>query len=355
MTNKTIELIKNKFIKYNCELLDTDFKNKDRNSELKFICSCGKIGFGNWSVFRKKAARIRCKKCMGFYTQDEAEKIFSAHGCELCDVFKNVVSKMKYICKCGQVSYSTLSAFNKGHTQCKQCSNKQISKSHSHTYEYVFEYFNSRGFKLLSKNYSLNNRPLYYICVCGRLARSTFSHIQQGGKCKQCANDKLSLLFSKENGFNWNSDRDYIKLQSATSSRARVMVRNMIRKIQNNNSNIKKNRKHKILGYSANDLMYRLASCDNWNVVKNQDWTIDHIFPIKAFVENGITAMRAINALDNLQPLLHSDNSRKKDQYDVLEFYSYLRKKYMDGQINLKTSNVEDYLLYSMLLCMKPI
>ena len=54
-------------------------------------------------------------------------------------------------------------------------------------------------------------------------------------------------------------------------------------------------------------------------------WSIDHIFPIKAFVEHGITDMSIINSLDNLQPLLLSENISKSDKYCEKDFFTWLK------------------------------
>ena len=41
------------------------------------------------------------------------------------------------------------------------------------------------------------------------------------------------------------------------------------------------------------------------------DWHIDHIVPVKWYVDNGVTDLSSINALSNLQPLWAADNLSK--------------------------------------------
>lgn len=53
---------------------------------------------------------------------------------------------------------------------------------------------------------------------------------------------------------------------------------------------------------------------------------IDHIIPVKAFVENGITDPRVVNHLSNLRPMLASENLSKSWKYDIDEFEAYMQK-----------------------------
>lgn len=46
------------------------------------------------------------------------------------------------------------------------------------------------------------------------------------------------------------------------------------------------------------------------------EWHIDHIKPIKAFVDEGIADPSVINALENLQPLWATENFIKGSRYD---------------------------------------
>jgi Uri superfamily endonuclease len=79
-----------------------------------------------------------------------------------------------------------------------------------------------------------------------------------------------------------------------------------------------------ILGYHYGELKNRIQNHSNWKNVKNKKWHIDHVFPIKAFLDFGIKDMKIINALDNLQPLEASDNMKKNDKYNVNNFKQWL-------------------------------
>jgi len=62
-------------------------------------------------------------------------------------------------------------------------------------------------------------------------------------------------------------------------------------------------------------------------LIKNQKWSVDHIFPIRAFVEYKVYDIKNVNALDNLQPMFYKDNLSKSCKYDKKEFEEYLKGK----------------------------
>lgn len=84
---------------------------------------------------------------------------------------------------------------------------------------------------------------------------------------------------------------------------------------------------HKILGYTANELLIHLKKFGNWETLKLGSWHLDHVFPIVAFVRNGITDPKIICCLDNLQPLVGSENCSKNDVYDEKTFAEWLESK----------------------------
>lgn len=75
----------------------------------------------------------------------------------------------------------------------------------------------------------------------------------------------------------------------------------------------KRNRTSSILGYSRDELVScidrQFQSGMSWS--NHGDWHIDHIIPIKWFLENGITDPKVINALSNLRPLWKEENLSK--------------------------------------------
>jgi hypothetical protein len=105
----------------------------------------------------------------------------------------------------------------------------------------------------------------------------------------------------------------------------------LLRRAWNGDSKVEK-----ILGYSVNELQKSITNNVRWKEVKCNDWHIDHIFPIKAFLDFGITTLTIINCLDNLQPLSVKDNLKKSGSYNQEHFTSWLYEKH---QITVGTSS----------------
>jgi len=82
-----------------------------------------------------------------------------------------------------------------------------------------------------------------------------------------------------------------------------------------------------LLGYTTQELKSHIKQHPNWNAVKNEKWYLDHVFPIKAFCDYGITDISLINCLENLQPMEGRENLRKKDSYDPEQFEAWLEER----------------------------
>ena len=87
-------------------------------------------------------------------------------------------------------------------------------------------------------------------------------------------------------------------------------MRNMVGRVLKRSYSDKTNRTVVMLGYTADQLVEHIESLftegmswDNYG-----DWHIDHIVPVKWWLDNGVTDPSMINALINLQPLWAADN-----------------------------------------------
>lgn len=89
----------------------------------------------------------------------------------------------------------------------------------------------------------------------------------------------------------------------------------MVRRVLKIKDEKKVYRTFQYLGYTKADFVAHIErqftngmTWDNYG-----KWHVDHIVPVAHFVRNGITDVRTINALSNLQPLWKLDNLRKSD------------------------------------------
>ena len=85
------------------------------------------------------------------------------------------------------------------------------------------------------------------------------------------------------------------------------MLRNTLKKTCQK----KRDRTHKMLGYTFKEMQNHIYNYTNWEELKKLMWHLDHIFSIKAFLDYGIKDVKLINCLDNLQPLSVEQNVKK--------------------------------------------
>ena len=93
----------------------------------------------------------------------------------------------------------------------------------------------------------------------------------------------------------------------------------MLRRVLKITNATKHSRTFEALGYTADELREHIASQFvegmSWENYAYDTWHIDHIKPIKAFMDEGIKDPAIINALSNLQPLWAEDNMQKGANY----------------------------------------
>ena len=118
------EYVKQYFEDQNCELLSTEYKNN--NQKLDCVCICGNKTQISFYEFKKGC---RCKKC-GIKKRSKSQSIdidkvketFLKHGCKLLEInnYKNCSTKLKALCKCGEIFTTTYNNIRNGHF-CKKC------------------------------------------------------------------------------------------------------------------------------------------------------------------------------------------------------------------------------------------
>ena len=155
------------------------------------------------------------------------------------------------------------------------------------------------------------------MCSCGAESEIRLFSFRGGQRCRSCRTNKGDRHYA------WNPDRGAVALVRTLQRRSRSLLATTLALTGQR----KLGKKAHYLGYSSADLKRRLESFPIWNDIRLGKWHIDHIFPIKAFVEHGISDIKLINCLDNLQPLTARENLKKNDTYDKGDFYEWLSTK----------------------------
>lgn len=257
------------------------------------------------------------------YDINYVKEFFLSNGCELIsDIEVKSTTPINYRCCCGVLNKGTFAAFKQGR-RCKECFlNRLRNQKKKHNFEYVKEYFNANGCVLMEEKYTNSITPMLYKCVCGNVSKITFGNFSQGQMCKLCGNKKIANKQIGEGNHRWNKDREIVFLNNLFKNKSKRILHNSLKALNSN----KNDNTYKLLGYTTKELMDHITNHPNWHIVKNQQWHLDHIFPIKAFVEHNIKDLKIINALSNLQPLLSLQNLQKGANYDKIAFLEWLKE-----------------------------
>ena len=316
----TIETAKLLFAENNCELLEDSYTNS--STPMNYKCQCGKTSCIALADFKRGR---RCRECgnnkagktrqQNWINQDEIKQSFAEAGCQLKSEYLNYNDPLEYICKCGNIGNTTWWSFQLGR-RCGHCSDVRKLK---YDLAEVKEIFKKGGCELLQDEYVSNLTPVKYKCSCGSESSITLNNFMKGSRCKSCGFDKN--IGNKNH--RWIKDRKAKHNNDLFRRKCCHMVRTCLKQMCQK----KLDRTHNLLGYSYKELRDHIFTHQNWETVKNNKWHIDHIFPIKAFFDHGISDLKLINCLENLQPLTQRDNNVKSDKYNKKEFVEWLQNK----------------------------
>lgn len=82
-----------------------------------------------------------------------------------------------------------------------------INITRKYEYSYIKEYFETRGYKLLSKEYNGAMKRLKVCCPKGHISYMTFTNFRRGHRCKRCA----SIKFNERNKHSYEYVKEYIE------------------------------------------------------------------------------------------------------------------------------------------------
>lgn len=166
------------------ELLEDHYANA--TAKMKVRCDKGHEVEMCWSGFRRGN---RCKKCAAKnhsenrrLDHDFVKQYFASFGYTLLDTYENAMKNMKFICDHGHEGKMCWSNFRRG-KRCLTCARQKEGERHRLKIDFVKQYFQDHGCKLLENEYKGCLDKMRYICVCGREAITTWSHFKSGHRC----------------------------------------------------------------------------------------------------------------------------------------------------------------------------
>lgn len=224
---------------------------------------------------------------------------------------------INFICSCGEKGSAKFFSFKKG-TRCESCRRAKQAKSSTLSPDEVRALFEAAGCELLD-NYLNSGTPVKYRCSCGTISRISFSNFRKGSRCFECGKKK----HSGENHHRYIEDRDEARLRRTLTQK----YRNALQRTLEAFSELKGENSQTLMGYSPSELKDHITSHPKFEHVRQSRWQIDHIYPIKAFLDHGIHDVSLVNCLENLQPEFPKVNYQKNDAYSKPEFRRWLNSK----------------------------
>jgi hypothetical protein len=177
----TYNEVKSTFEKEGYKLLSTDYINS--KSKLMVKCNNGHIFHIRFNDFQQGHG---CRKCAILsnnqkFSYDYIKEQVEKRGYTLLSTdYKNANEKIEMLCNNGHKFQMKYGNFQQGQ-RCSIC-NGGIRLS----YEYVKNFIENKGYKLLSTEYKNVGTKLKMICDNGHKCNITFNHFQQGHRCPVC-------------------------------------------------------------------------------------------------------------------------------------------------------------------------
>jgi len=186
--------------------------------------------------------------------------------------------------------------------------------SNAFTLDTVNNLFEENNCFLMSPYKNVKTK-LTYICRCGNFYDQTLRQFKITKGCINCSKRVQYRSRTKESKKFFNA---YFRLIS------RIVDTKMI-----------KEHSESLLGYTLEEFENHMKGFDDFDL-SEPDWELDHIFPIKAFLDHGIIVIQEkclylnnlymVNHLSNLQPLKARENNIKGSNYNPEEFKNYLKQ-----------------------------
>jgi hypothetical protein len=302
----TYDVVYNYFKEQGCELLETEYINNA--TKMRYQCSCGnksEIIFNNF-----KSHNRRCAKCGGSEKLkfEDVYNSFKDKGCELLETeYINAHTKMRYRCSCDNISVIEYSNFKHLEQRCRKCSGKEKL-----TYETVYKIFKNEGCELLETKYINNHTKMKYRCECGEESLITYNNFQNDQRCREC-------------GYKKNTGKNHFRFQQDRTRLARAgYLRFDLKKLYILSDD------PKYTDYTQSQKTAK-ATGNRWN---KSDYTVDHIYPRIAFIDNdldniyGQTIVKEIcNLRENLRIIPQKENGSKGGKYIQEEFMAWFNEK----------------------------
>jgi len=252
---------------------------------------------------------------MSRLNEENLISIFTKENYTVLNIYKkNNKHYVDFICPNNHNSSITYDGF-KRNRRCGIC-----YKEKNYTFEKVKKILEQEGYQILDDIFINVKTALKCLCPKGHNCNIYLTHWLKGHRCRECG-----YIISADKNRSKNPDRDLLKEKQKIGKFLRANLKRLTDRLQ-----IGREKNIVILQkYTVEELYNHIVNHKNYEEAsKNNNLSIDHIFPVKAFDDFGLLSLEnawLINSLDNLQPLDRNENARKNCKYDKEKFIIFLR------------------------------
>jgi hypothetical protein len=301
-----------------------------QNCHGKFDVRCIRCGYSCKKTYnaliRGPSGCAQCSKQRP-YTEVEALALYAEHGWVLPEEFQHINSKQRVSVRCvtcGHACRKSINDFTSGHVGCQKCAG--LAKK---TAEELIPIFESEGYSVAPDwQYRGTQQPIPVTCPAGHECTIRWNDWKNGHRCRFCGFKISGEKNSGSNNYMWRSDRVAFELDR----RLNRSYRNVLKNFCGRTGQRKPDRTHRLLGYSLSEYSRHIKAHPNFPVaLASGELSIDHVFPVQAFVDYGLTDVARwawlVNSLDNLCPLPLRANLSAGDSYAADRFEVWLISK----------------------------
>lgn len=250
------------------------------------------------------------------FTYEQVKEVFEKHGFHLLEnEYRSNNTPMKAKCPCGDEIMIRLSAVKEGR-RCQKCKAAKRSKELKMTDDGLKVFCEEHGHQFVKSWIENRKTRIEYVCKCGTTAQAYWSNFRRYPNCKKCGAKKIS----GENCYMYDPDREAVAMRKKFRKRCDQYIRRFMKATGQR----KTRSTHELLGYTPQELQAHILGHPDMKLCEGQEWHVDHVWPIKAFLDHGVFDLKAINALNNLRPCLGPENLSKADKYNEKEFVTWL-------------------------------
>lgn len=256
----------------------------------------------------------------------DVKRFFETRECVLLEKeYVNCQTEMRYLCRCGRESKTTWNRFKHQASLCLDCGREKQSKNVTVPFSTIKQRVEkSKKYIVLPIERPYTGRRTKFTVQCIECGNRYQMHYDRFCEWAGCKHRKDGMNVPCQNShYRWISDRQLANNMKLFTKKCHSLLRNTLK--------ASKQKKHsgtyQELGYGPSELIEHIKTLPNYNLLKGYKWHIDHIFPIKAFIDHNILDPSIINSLDNLCIRSPKDNCSKGARYDVSEFKKWIQSK----------------------------